>query len=183
MNNCLLSGLMSHNEEVNFHIRDATSSAAGAPDSPNTPVSPVTEPINFVGSPPVEPQQSYSPFIELDRATWSRLAHELEQPFDQSDVERLRGLGDQLSLTEVAEVYLPLSRLLSIYVEASAKLREASNKFLGDHAPHPICHWCCRFGGSRQVDDCPRVAGNVASLAQHPTGGVGDHRWFPLSQC
>lgn len=123
---------MSHNDEVNFHIRDATSSPAGAPDSPNTPVSPVTEPINFVGSPPVEPQQSYSPFIELDRATWSRLAHELEQPFDQSDVERLRGLGDQLSLTEVAEVYLPLSRLLSIYVEASAKLREASNKFLGE---------------------------------------------------
>jgi len=123
---------MSHNEEVNFHINDALNPRHGNPDAPHTPVSPVTEPISFVGSPPVEPQHTYSPFIELDRATWSRLAHELEQPFDQSDVERLRGLGERLSLTEVAEVYLPLSRLLSIYVDATAKLREASNKFLGE---------------------------------------------------
>lgn len=123
---------MSHNEEVNFHINDAPIPHPGTPDSPNTPVSPVTEPINFVGSPPVEPQHSYSPFIELDRSTWSRLAHQLEQPFDQADVERLRGLGDRLSLDEVAEVYVPLSRLLSIYVDASARLREASNKFLGE---------------------------------------------------
>lgn len=117
---------------MNFHINDAPYPNQGASDSPDTPVSPVTEPISFVGSPPVEPQHTYSPFIELDRSTWSRLAHELEQSFDQSDVERLRGLGDRLSLTEVAEVYLPLSRLLSIYVDASAKLREASNKFLGE---------------------------------------------------
>lgn len=123
---------MSHNEEVNFHINDAPTPHPGTPDSRNTPVSPVTEPINFVGSPPVEPQHSYSPFIELDRSTWSRLAHQLEQPFDQADVERLRGLGDRLSLDEVAEVYVPLSRLLSIYVDASARLREASNKFLGE---------------------------------------------------
>lgn len=123
---------MSDNEWVNFHINDARYPARGYSDSSNTPVSPVTEPISFVGSPPVEPQQTYSPFIELDRSTWSRLAHELEQPFDQSDVERLRGLGDQLSLTEVAEVYLPLSRLLSIYVDGSTKLREASNQFLGE---------------------------------------------------
>lgn len=117
---------------MNFHINDAPYPPRGTSDSPNTPVSPVTEPINFVGSPPVEPQHTYSPFIELDRSTWSRLAHELEQPFDQSDVERLRGLGDRLSLTEVAEVYVPLSRLLSIYVDGSAKLREASNRFLGE---------------------------------------------------
>src|SRR5699024_5676191 len=48
------------------------------------------------------------------------------------DVERLRGLGDRLSLTEVAEEYLPLSRLLSIYVTGTAILRVASNEFLGE---------------------------------------------------
>ena len=117
---------------MNYHINDAPYPQQGPSESPNTPVSPVTEPISFVGSPPVEPQQTYSPFIELDRSTWFRLAHQLEQPFDQSDVERLRGLGDRLSLTEVAEVYLPLSRLLSIYVDGSARLREASNEFLGE---------------------------------------------------
>ena len=34
-----------------------------------------------------------SPFVELDRPTWARLADQLDQPFDQADVERLRGLG------------------------------------------------------------------------------------------
>src|SRR5690625_6944689 len=110
---------MSPNEEVNFHINDAPTPHPGTPDSPNTPVSPVTEPISFVGSPPVEPQHTYSPFIELDRSTWSRLAHELEQSFDQSDVERLRGLGDRLSLTGVAEGYLPLPRLVKSDCAAS----------------------------------------------------------------
>ena len=73
-----------------------------------------------------------SPFVELDRQTWARLASEMAQPFDQADVERLRGLGEHLSLREVAEVYLPLSRLLSIKVEASAALRSATNAFLGE---------------------------------------------------
>lgn len=74
-----------------------------------------------------------SPFVELERQTWSRLAAEMAQPFDQADVERLRGIGDTLSLTEVAEVYLPLSRLLGINVEASGALRSATNAFLGEH--------------------------------------------------
>ncbi len=74
-----------------------------------------------------------SPFVELERQTWSRLAAEMAQPFDQADVERLRGIGDTLSLTEVAEVYLPLSRLLGINVEASGALRNATNAFLGEH--------------------------------------------------
>lgn len=77
-------------------------------------------------------EHHYSPFIELDRDTWARLANELEQPFDQNDVDRLRGIGEQLSLREVEEVYLPLSRLLSIHVGASSQLRQASNEFLGE---------------------------------------------------
>lgn len=97
-----------------------------------SPVSPLPEPLEAVASPPIPESHHYSPFIELNRDSWARLAHQVEQPFDQADVERLRGIGDTLSLDEVAEVYLPLSRLLSIYVESSARLREASNKFLGE---------------------------------------------------
>ena len=79
------------------------------------------------------PQDQHgSPFVELERQTWARLASEMGQPFDQDDVERLRGLGDALSLKEVAEVYLPLSRLLSIKVEAAASLRRATDEFLGE---------------------------------------------------
>ncbi|WP_158496597.1 type I pantothenate kinase [Micrococcus cohnii] len=74
-----------------------------------------------------------SPFVELDRPTWARLAAEMAQPFDEEDVERLRGIGDALSLSEVRDVYLPLSRLLSIRVEAAAALRRATDEFLGGH--------------------------------------------------
>ncbi len=123
---------------VVVHNRAVTDSQYSTPAVPKvfgtrqTPVSPVTASNPRVGSPPMEEQDHYSPFIELDRPAWARLAHELEQPFDESDVERLRGLGEQLSLQEVAEVYLPLSRLLSIYVDSSSKLRQASNEFLGE---------------------------------------------------
>lgn len=102
----------------------------GPIDRSVSPVAPATE---WVGSPEdVNPGGHYSPFIELERATWSRLADELEQPLDQADIDRLRGIGEHLSLREVSEVYLPLSRLLSIHVDSAARLREASNAFLGE---------------------------------------------------
>ena len=73
---------------------------------------------------------SISPFVDLDRSTWARLAAEIEQPLNQQDIERLRGLGDKLSLNEVAEVYLPISRLLNIYVQNSKNLRREQTQFL-----------------------------------------------------
>nr|WP_022871765.1 type I pantothenate kinase [Nesterenkonia alba] len=84
----------------------------------------------WAGSPAAEPASSYSPFAELDRETWGRLAESIEQPLNQHDVDRLRGIGEHLSLNEVEQIYLPLSRLLSIYVEANAHLRERTNEFL-----------------------------------------------------
>jgi type I pantothenate kinase len=65
--------------------------------------------------------EGVSPFVELDRQTWSRLAAQMEQPLNEEDVVRLRGLGDPLDMKEVREVYLPLSRLLHLYVEAALR--------------------------------------------------------------
>lgn len=48
------------------------------------------------------------------------------------DLTRLRGLGDRIDLREVEEVYLPLSRLLHFYVEATHGLRLATAEFLGE---------------------------------------------------
>lgn len=73
-----------------------------------------------------------TPFVELDRARWSQLANRMEQPLNQEDIERLRGLGDPLDLREIREAYLPLSRLLSLYVEASGQLHSATQTFLGE---------------------------------------------------
>jgi type I pantothenate kinase len=76
-----------------------------------------------------------SPYVELDRAAWSRLADEVEQPLRADEIERLRGLGDQLDLDEVQHIYLPISRLLSLYVEASRNLHHAQESFLNQPQP------------------------------------------------
>lgn len=73
-----------------------------------------------------------SPFVELERETWARLSNQMEQPLNYSDIERLRGLGDQLDLQEVRDVYLPLSRLLSLYVEGAGATHQATTTFLGE---------------------------------------------------
>ena len=73
-----------------------------------------------------------SPFVELDRQTWSRLAAQMEQPLNEEDIIRLRGLGDPLDMKEIREVYLPLSRLLHLYVQASQQLHAATTTFLGE---------------------------------------------------
>ncbi len=71
-----------------------------------------------------------SPYIELDRAAWSALAPAMESPLTAEEIHRLRGLGDQLDLREIEEVYLPLSRLLSLYVESAGLLYRQQEEFL-----------------------------------------------------
>jgi type I pantothenate kinase len=71
-----------------------------------------------------------SPFIELDRATWAALAPSLPSPLTETELVQLRGLGEPLDLQEVAEVYLPLSRLLNLYVGGTASLRDETSRFL-----------------------------------------------------
>lgn len=73
-----------------------------------------------------------SPYVELDRQTWARLANEIEQPLDEEDLARLSGLGEQLDLAEISDVYLPLSRLLNLYVQGAGELHQATNTFLGE---------------------------------------------------
>lgn len=73
-----------------------------------------------------------SPFVDLERAAWSRLSAAMPQPLTETELSRLRGLGDRVDLQEVEEVYLPLSRLLSLYVGGVARLHEATSTFLGE---------------------------------------------------
>ncbi len=73
-----------------------------------------------------------SPYVELDRAAWSRLRLNHPLNLTAGDAARLQGLGDRLDLTEVEEVYLPLSRLLNFYVGATAGLHRITSDFLGE---------------------------------------------------
>lgn len=76
-----------------------------------------------------------SPYIELDRAAWAALAEETVNPLSVEEVRSLRGLGDSLDLDEVQEVYLPLSRLLSLYVESAGNLHRQQEAFLHQRTP------------------------------------------------
>ena len=76
-----------------------------------------------------------SPYIELDRSAWSALADEVEAPLTEAEVRALRGLGDSLDLQEVRDVYLPISRLLSMYVESAGRLHRDQEEFLHQATP------------------------------------------------
>jgi type I pantothenate kinase len=76
-----------------------------------------------------------TPYVELDRAAWAELGENTDQPLSELEVERVRGLGDQLDLDEVQQIYLPLSRLLSLYVEAAGSLHRAQESFLDRPQP------------------------------------------------
>ncbi|MFK4728644.1 type I pantothenate kinase [Agromyces mediolanus] len=80
-----------------------------------------------------------SPFIELDRADWAALAPSMPSPLQETELVQLRGLGEPLDPREVAEVYLPLSRLLNLYVGGTKALHKVTSEFLREQfAPTPF---------------------------------------------
>lgn len=72
-----------------------------------------------------------SRFRDFERDEWSRLRAATALTLSEEDLDRLRGLNEAVDLEEVAAVYLPLSRLLNLYVGATQQLHGATNVFLG----------------------------------------------------
>ena len=80
-----------------------------------------------------------TPFVEIERAEWAALAPTTPLTLDETDVVRLRSLGDPIDLDEVREVYVPLSRLLNLHVANARTLHRATSSFLGERAaPTPF---------------------------------------------
>ena len=78
------------------------------------------------------------PYVELSRDAWAELGEvrgDWGQPLTAEEIERVRGLGDELDLDEVQQVYLPLSRLLSMYAESAGALHRAQEEFLSRPQP------------------------------------------------
>jgi type I pantothenate kinase len=71
-----------------------------------------------------------SPFRRFTREEWSALRADTPMTLTQADLDELRGLNDRVDLKEVETIYLPLSRLLNLYVAATQKLFRATNSFL-----------------------------------------------------
>ena len=74
-------------------------------------------------------------YLAFDRDQWAALRAATPLTLSQDDLESLRGINELIDLDEVAAVYLPLTRLLNLYVAATQSLHKASAAFLGTRAP------------------------------------------------
>ena len=72
-----------------------------------------------------------SRYVDLTRAEWARLRASTPLPLSEAQLRPLGGVTERVSLDEVTDIYLPLSRLLNLYVGATQKLHAATNMFLG----------------------------------------------------
>ena len=71
-----------------------------------------------------------SPYRVFARDTWANLRADTPLTLNAADLRKLQSLHDPISLDEVIEIYLPLSRLLSLYVAATQGLFKATQRFL-----------------------------------------------------
>ena len=76
-----------------------------------------------------------SRYQRFTREEWARLRADTPLSLTEDDLTRFRGLNDQVSLEEVVEIYLPLSRLLNLHIGASQGLHNAAATFLNTRVP------------------------------------------------
>ena len=74
-------------------------------------------------------------YVSFDRQQWADLRAATPMTLREADLENLRGINERIDLDEVAAVYLPLTRLLNLYVSATQNLHKVSATFLGTLAP------------------------------------------------
>lgn len=73
----------------------------------------------------------FSPYRVFDREQWARLRADTPMTLSPPELEQLSGVIEELSVDEVETIYLPLSRLLNLYVAAAQELHAVTSKFLG----------------------------------------------------
>ncbi len=72
-----------------------------------------------------------SPYLEFTRPEWAALRASTPLTLSQEDLNELKGFNEEIDLSEVSEIYLPLSRLLNLYVAKAQDLFEVTDTFLG----------------------------------------------------
>jgi type I pantothenate kinase len=75
-------------------------------------------------------EDQLSPYRVYSRAEWAALREDTPMTLAPEEVARLRSLHDRLDIAEIEDIYLPLSRLLSLYVAATQRLFRAQQRFL-----------------------------------------------------
>jgi type I pantothenate kinase len=78
-----------------------------------------------------KPAHELSPYRVFSRTEWAALRADTPLTLTHADLDELKSLNDRINLDEVVTIYLPLSRLLNLYVRATQKLYSATQRFLG----------------------------------------------------
>jgi type I pantothenate kinase len=74
-------------------------------------------------------------YLRFDRSDWAELRAQTPLTLHEKDLEALRGINDRIDLEEVVAIYLPLTRLLNLYVSATQNLHRVAATFLGTISP------------------------------------------------
>jgi len=75
-------------------------------------------------------EENLSPYRTFARSAWAAMREDAPMTLTSDEVQRLHSLHDRLDIKEVEDIYLPLSRLLSMYVDATQRLFVAQERFL-----------------------------------------------------
>ena len=76
------------------------------------------------------PTVAFSPYVTYLREEWARLRADTPMPLTEAELDNLSSLTERVSADEVVDIYLPLSRLLNLYVEAAQGLHGNTARFL-----------------------------------------------------
>jgi type I pantothenate kinase len=74
-------------------------------------------------------------YLKFGRDEWAELRASTPLTLSEADLDSLRGINESIDLDEVAAIYLPLTRLLNLYVSATQQLHRVSGEFLGTSSP------------------------------------------------
>jgi type I pantothenate kinase len=80
---------------------------------------------------PFAAEHGVSPYLSFSRAEWARLRNGARLPLTADELDHMVSLNDTVSLEDVADIYMPLLRLIQLYYEASQRLYQVTNVFLG----------------------------------------------------
>ncbi|CAH0142729.1 pantothenate kinase [Rahnella aquatilis] len=72
-----------------------------------------------------------TPYLQFDRTQWAALRDSVPLTLKEAEVVNLKGINEDLSLEEVAQIYLPLSRLLNFYISSNLRRQAVLEQFLG----------------------------------------------------
>jgi len=77
-----------------------------------------------------------SPYLDFHREDWRKRRAKMPQVLTEEELKKLSGIGENLDLQEVEDIYLPLSRLIHLQVRARQKLTNATETFIGGDPGH-----------------------------------------------